>query len=226
MKLLATTLAAASITLFACGGSDSAPAPAEAAPAEAPPAEAAPDAAAEGEAAEAAGHHEGHDAEGHHAEGAEGHHGAEGEELTGFDKLRAAGNPRDVDGWTLFGADFTLTESQPVDAAVAAADASAEKVVRVEGTVADVCSKMGCWMVVQHGDANVRVTMKEHGFGVDRDCAGSVASLEGTLREKAVDAETAKHYESESRNPDAMPEKGAEKVWEIVATSVAIKPAA
>ena len=217
MKTLPASLAAALLAFSGCANApDAEPAAApviEAPAVEAPAAEAAPVAATD------EGHH-GEGAEGHHGEGAKGHHGEAGE-LTGADALRAAGNPRDVDGWTVFGADFTLTETQPLSTTLASA--TGEAVVRVEGTVADVCSKMGCWMVVQSGEESVRVTMKEHGFGIDRDCAGKTASLEGTLRSKPVDKEMVKHYESESANPDAAPEKGKDVVWEIVATSVALE---
>ena len=94
-----------------------------------------------------------------------------------------------------------------------------EAKVRVEGTVADVCSKMGCWLVLQQGDDSIRVTLKDHGFGVDRDSAGKTASLEGTLRQKDVDPEQAAHFESESRKPEAMPEKAGLE-YEIDAAGV------
>jgi hypothetical protein len=248
MKLLSATLFAASLTLLGCGGD--APAPATDAPKtedghghdhgdEAPATETA---ATDAAATEGHGHDHGEEApateapatdaaatEGHghdHGEGAEGHHGAEGEELTGFDKMRAAGNPREADGWTVFGKDFTVTDAQPVSAVLASTADADGSTVRIEGTVADVCSKMGCWMVLSSGEDTIRITMKEHGFGVDRDCAGKTASLEGVLRSKKVDKELAEHYKSESTNPDVMPEAGKETVWEIVATTVALKPAA
>ncbi len=233
MTLFRISLVAASLVLVACGGSE------EAAPTDAQSPE-----ATEGQAAEAAasdtaptdstaestapaGHEHadgGHEHADHgHAEGAESHHGEAGEELTGFDKMRAAGNPRDVDGWTMFGKDFTLTEAQPVATVLTNAADHDGKTVRVEGTVADVCSKMGCWMVLQAGEETIRITMKEHGFGIDRDCAGKTASLEGVLQSKKVDPELAKHYAEESRKPDSMPETGKDTVYEIVATSVALK---
>jgi len=228
MTLFRISLVAASLVLVACGGSE------DAAPTTAQSPEAT-EAAASGTATtdsttqskDTAGHEHADGGQEHgdhgHAEGAEAHHGEAGEELTGFDKMRAAGNPRDVDGWTMFGKDFTLAQAQPVATVLTNAADHDGKTVRVEGTVADVCSKMGCWMVLQAGEETIRITMKEHGFGIDRDCAGKTASLEGVLQSKKVDPELAKHYAEESRKPESMPETGKDTVYEIVATSVALK---
>jgi hypothetical protein len=199
MKLQSSLIAA--LFLLGCGSGESTPdAPAE-------------------------GHEHSESSDGHDHDGATEHHqkAAKDEPKAGFDSLLAAGNPRDVDGWRLFGADFTLTDSVAAAAVLASAADHDGKVVRMEGTVADVCNKMGCWLVVQAGEETIRVTMKEHAFGIDRDCAGKTASLEGVLQSKDVDPETAAHYESESDNPDAMPEKGKTRVWEIIASTVALK---
>ena len=229
MTLRFTPLFAA-LALAACGGSTNAPsaeAPAtETAAAETTEAVPAEAEAPDGEAKATPGATEAADGEAHGHEGGEDHHGSQGEELTGFEKMRAAGNPREVDGWTVFGADFTVTEATPVATVLAAAADHEGKTIRVEGTVADVCSKMGCWMVLQAGDETIRITTKKHAFGVDRDCAGQTASLEGVLMSKEVDKELAEHYASESRKPEAMPETGKDRVWEIVATTVALKPSA
>ena len=50
-----------------------------------------------------------------------------------------------------------------------------------------------------------------------------VAQLEGTLVEKAVDPEAAAHFASEAANPDASPEEGKERHFELTATSVRVK---
>jgi hypothetical protein len=123
-----------------------------------------------------------------------------------------------------FGEAFTVQETLPAKTLLADPSAHVGKTVRVEGRIADVCQKKGCWLVLTDEEKNLRVTMKDHAFGVDMGSAGATAVIEGTLVEKANDPEEAAHYASESKNPDAMPEKSAgEKKFELVATAVEIK---
>jgi hypothetical protein len=99
--------------------------------------------------------------------------------------------------------------------------------VRVEGRVADVCQKMGCWMVVADGDESMRVTMKDHDFAVDKQGAGSDCQIDGTVIAKKLDPEEVAHFESESAEGAVIPEKSVEGdvVYEIVAVGVRMRPA-
>ena len=72
------------------------------------------------------------------------------------------------------------------------------------------------------GDA-IRVTMKGHAFSVPKDSSGLTAHAEGTLVKKAVDPETVAHYEGEGAT-DAVPEKGKQETFELVAAAVEIEP--
>ena len=121
-----------------------------------------------------------------------------------------------------FGAAFTIKEITPAKSFFAAPDSYVGKQVRVEGTVTDVCQKMGCWMVISDGQSTLRVTTKDHKFFVAKDGAGSKCHIEGEVIARAKDPERIAHFESESSEGAKIPEKEAkgDTVYEIVASSI------
>lgn len=130
------------------------------------------------------------------------------------------------DGWTHFGNPFTVTEA-PVTSIDLLADPAkyAGATIMVEGRVADVCQKAGCWLVMAEDDKSIRIRTKAHKFLVAKDGTGKVAKVEGIVRSHTVDPKRVAHYESESVNKEIIPEKqaGTEVVYEFVATGVAFK---
>jgi len=126
-----------------------------------------------------------------------------------------------------FGADFTVEQVISAESLFQDLASYDGQTLRVRGRVADVCQKMGCWMVITHdtseGSRTLRVRMKDHAFSVAKDCTGSIAQVEGVVTSKQVDPDEAAHFASESASPDKMPENGATKVYEITATSVRIE---
>jgi hypothetical protein len=120
-----------------------------------------------------------------------------------------------------FGAPFAVASAVPASAVLSDPAAHAAAPVRIQGELTEVCQKMGCWAVLRDDAGHsVRVTMKDHAFGIDKDSAGKSCEVEGTLVNQAVDPARVEHFESEgSKNP---PEKGHTEAWELVATSVAI----
>ncbi len=101
------------------------------------------------------------------------------------------------------------------------------KNVRVKGEIADVCQKKGCWMVIQDDKARtMRVTMKDHAFGVPMNSTGP-CELEGTVIKKEPNAKEAVHFASEAGNADAIPKgEGVEATWEIVVSAVSVQAGA
>ena len=134
--------------------------------------------------------------------------------------------PGDRPAWTSYGEPIQGSDVISAEILIANAESYVDQIVLVEGRVADVCQKKGCWMVLTSGDGTLRVTMKDHGFSVAMDGTGSDCQVQGTVVKKAVDPETVAHFESESANPDVMPEKGtdAEFLYEIEATAVRMRP--
>ena len=129
--------------------------------------------------------------------------------------------------WQAYGADMSADKDVIAAADLLANPASyVDQDIRVEGRVADVCQKMGCWMVVSEGDQSIRVTMKDHAFSVDKQGAGTTCQIDGTLVAKAKDPETIAHFEGEATEGAVIPEKQVEGdvVYELVASGVRMKP--
>jgi hypothetical protein len=131
----------------------------------------------------------------------------------------------DPEGFVHYGAPVAATSVVSAATLLANPEAYVGKELVVEGRVADVCSKAGCWMVIAEGDKTMRILMKDHGFSVDKQGAGSTCRIAGLVEAKEVDAATVAHFQEESRNPELMPEKAAGKTYQMVATGVALKKA-
>lgn len=135
--------------------------------------------------------------------------------------------PAVADGeWTHYGNPFTVTDT-PVTSVdfLAAPEKYDGKTLMVEGRIADVCQKAGCWLVLAEGDKSIRVRTKAHKFLVAKDATGQTARIEGVVKSTKVDAKKVAHYESESINKEIIPEKQAksELVFELIASGVSIK---
>ena len=136
--------------------------------------------------------------------------------------------PAAAGDWAAYGAAFPADGAiLPVKQVLDAPASFAGKTVTVEGDIADVCQKKGCWMVVSDGARTMRVTMKEHGFGVDMGSTGGKAQIHGELVAKKVDPKTVAHYASEAAKPDLVPESAAAngENFELVATAVRVRKA-
>ena len=121
-----------------------------------------------------------------------------------------------------FGEPFAIEEVIQAKAVFDDPEEFVGKTVRVEGSVRDVCQKMGCWMVISEGDKSMRITTKDHKFFVAKDGAGSKCHIEGEVISRELDPDRTAHFESESSKDAPIPEKEAKdnKTYEIVATSI------
>ena len=169
---------------------------------------------------------EGEYAEGEYAEGEHDEHHADeyGDEYAPESQpaqqvdLPALGAPAGVFG-----------EGVDLDMATALADLDADieswdgVPVRVDGMIADVCQKKGCWMTLGDGDLVVRVRFQDYGFFVPRDAKGRAAIIQGTIRRETITEEVAKHYADESGDADAAAAiDGPQEVLAFTATGVEI----
>lgn len=120
----------------------------------------------------------------------------------------------------VYGALLAQDPLAPVSIEDATANASehAGKPGAYSGSIAKVCQKMGCWLVLsgETGDL-ARVVMHDHAFGVPKDAAGSVAIVYGTLSEKQLSAEEVAHLVKDGADAPANRE------FQIDATSVVIR---
>lgn len=97
----------------------------------------------------------------------------------------------------------------------------------VEGELADVCQKKGCWSVITDGTRSMRVMMKDHAFGIDMQGTGRTGQFQGQVVGKGIDPATVEHFKSESAKPEAMPEAAlpadATVTYELVASGVRLR---
>lgn len=122
-----------------------------------------------------------------------------------------------------FGAPVTLTEATPLERVLAEPRAFEGKQVRVDATIADVCRKKGCWMVLGEGERTVRVKFKDYAFFVPRDASGRRVIVQGEVKAEEISEEVARHYAEEGGEPERAAEiHGPQQVVSLVATGVEV----
>lgn len=139
----------------------------------------------------------------------------------------AAATEGEASEWASYGAEFTVTDILPAATVMASPAEYADKEIAIEGEIVDVCQKMGCWLVVTDGKSNLRVTIKDHAFGVDKQSFGATARLQGIMVSKEIDPDMVEHIKGEASKPEEMPEaklaEGQTTQYEFVASSITMK---
>lgn len=94
-----------------------------------------------------------------------------------------------------FGDKFDVfTPVSSTDLASQMVDGSLEE-VQVTGEVLAACKNKGCWMTMPIGDGEeMRVTFKDYGFFVPKDCAGQTATIQGRAYYDTTSVEDLRHY--------------------------------
>lgn len=141
-------------------------------------------------------------------------------------KAAAASQPADDREEGHFGAPFAEAgDAVALAAVIDKIDEHAGETVKITGTVDKVCRRKGCWMVVKsdkEGQEPVRITMKDYGFFVPKQCDGSQAIIEGVISKKEVSEAQLKHLaEDEGKDPSTI--KGSKVELSIVANGIEIK---
>lgn len=114
---------------------------------------------------------------------------------------------------TAFAASFGSREvAQEVSLAEALANPArySGRLVRISGTVSDVCQKKGCWMVLGSGASTVRVRFGNHDFFVPTDSSGKAAVVEGRLRTVELSEEQYQHLAGEAVDRESIQRKSVE----------------
>lgn len=139
--------------------------------------------------------------------------------------LASTGNAPGPRGWDLFG------EGVPQAPVLALADVAREsnrysgQNLVIEGEVADVCQRMGCWMVLRDGTREMRVVMHDHGFFVPKDIQGRRARVAGVFTEREIPVEEARHLlEDQGRHEEAMAVTAPGRGFVCDAAGVALAP--
>ena len=96
-----------------------------------------------------------------------------------------------------FGADIDEAGAISMDSLVAMINGGATTVenVKVEGKINSACQTKGCWMTVDKNDGStMRVSFKDYGFFVPKDCGGKTAVMMGRAFVDTTSIEDLRHY--------------------------------
>ncbi len=104
------------------------------------------------------------------------------------DEVPAAQDVTDIER---FGAPVTLTETTTITDLNAKPKDYVTKVVRIEGTVVDVCKGMGCWVEVKAADgASIIARSMDHSVSVPKNCENRPIVVQGTFMDMGAPPET------------------------------------
>ncbi|MFN8945609.1 MAG: DUF4920 domain-containing protein [Pseudobdellovibrionaceae bacterium] len=92
---------------------------------------------------------------------------------------------------------FTAKEAKTLPPSVT------EKEIIIKTTVAEVCTKKGCWMNVKNPNQTdqVRVTFKDYGFFVPTELVGKEVALQGRYVKHIESVEEQKHLLQDAKRP-------------------------
>ena len=127
-----------------------------------------------------------------------------------------------------FGAKITEENAVPVDSVVSMLKNSNQDIasVKVTGAIDAVCKNKGCWMTIANGVGEpLRITFKDYGFFVPKDCAGKTAVFEGRAYHDTVTVAMLKEYAKDDGKSKEEIEKitAPEIDYSFEATGVIIK---
>ena len=102
-----------------------------------------------------------------------------------------------------------------------------DKDIKVTGKVSGVCQKKGCWMTLTTGEPeaqSVRISFKDYGFFVPKDCLGKTATVEGHFSVKTISVAEAQHFAEDAAKEGTAARKvtAPEHTLALVATGVEI----
>lgn len=84
---------------------------------------------------------------------------------------------------TYYGEKINADNAISVDELATVMGDKTEMPVKITGEVADVCQKKGCWMELKTADGKgLRITFKDYGFFMPKDCHGKTAIAEGIAK--------------------------------------------
>lgn len=102
------------------------------------------------------------------------------------------------------------------------------KVIRVEGTVKEVCPKAGCWVDIAKADDVVRIKVKDGEIVFEQALVGKNAVAEGTVYKFDLNKEEALGYykhlaeeKGETFDPSSVPEQAT--IYQIGGLGLATK---
>lgn len=77
--------------------------------------------------------------------------------------------------------------------------------VKLSGTIDKVCQMKGCWMTMDAGGSDMRVTFKDYEFFVPKDAGGNEAIIEGYAMVDTTGVEMLRHFaEDEGKSAEEI----------------------
>ena len=127
---------------------------------------------------------------------------------------------------TFYGEEFKIENAVAATALPALAKEGKATDVVVTGKINEACKKKGCWMTIDLGNnEEMRVTFKDYGFFVPKDCDGKEATFKGTATFDTTSVADLQHYASDEGLSQEEIDKITEPEIALVfeATGVVIK---
>lgn len=120
--------------------------------------------------------------------------------------------------WADYGEPSSLAATARVSLAALAAKPAdfANKKIRIDGRIAGICAKAGCWLTLTEGGREIFVKFKDYAFFVPRHLAGHDVVIEG-IAEVSVMTEAQRRHMAEDAG------KSAEEIAAIVGDEIKLK---
>jgi hypothetical protein len=124
-----------------------------------------------------------------------------------------------------FGAALSAAPSVTAQAVLADPAKFDDKDIKLSGQVSAACQRKGCWMTVgtgEPGQPTVRVSFKDYGFFVPKDCMGKTATVEGHFKVTTMSVAEAQHYADDAAKAGSAAVKitAPQRTLALVATGV------
>ncbi len=133
-----------------------------------------------------------------------------------------------------FGQDLTMTKVMPVGEVFTRANDLNGQMIRVSGTVTDLCKHKGCWMQVSDGQNILTVRFKDEAFIIPATAVGRMVDMEGLFVAEKVSnppgshqacAEGGEHADGascESERAEKTVQKVADMRYTMVSTGLVL----
>ncbi len=122
-----------------------------------------------------------------------------------------------IDGAKVYGNKWQESEEKmSIEKAIAEQEMIIGEDMIFTGNIGKVCQGSGCWMMLESNGVTARVDFNHHSFFIPKDTQGT-AEVYGKLKSKMMSEKMRKHLKEDGAG------ELAEKIYEIVATSVKIK---
>lgn len=116
-----------------------------------------------------------------------------------------------------FGEKITEDGAMPTDSLKAMMGDKNELECKLSGKVDAVCQKKGCWMELKNSDGStMRVTFKNYGFFMPKDCSGRTAIVDGIAKVDVTSVDDLKEYAKDDGKSKEEIESIKEPLKELV----------